>query len=421
MSDVRVNLINNVDSKKIRVENIDGEPHLIIPSYTLPGDIVMNNGFYPAAEIDKAWPSIENTLAPIGHPTNANGDWVSAFSPEGIHNFHGGAWNRNARKEGNRIAVDKVVNIRYALQSEPGRRLLAAVNYDEKTGTAAGPDKPIHTSTGLLLVQDAAPAGAAYKWVARNMRLDHDAILLDEPGAATPEQGVGMMVNTDQAISNLSEDNSDTRREALREAVRTRFGDSGWVVAFDDNLVVFETEQGSWQLAYTMVDMVATLSADEPTKVERRTTWVEKIANLWKSAVSSKTPITNQPGEEDSMPLSKEDLEAIDGLISNKLNTIAERLDKHGEELSSLKTNSEQLAQSVKAEGEKRLQADKALVAEKHGEAVANALSPEKVTEIANALRAGNGSEALPNGQQVEQNNSNDGEWGQVPSAKGGA
>jgi hypothetical protein len=27
------------------------------------------------------------------------------------------------------------------------------------------------------------------------MEFDHDAILLDEPGAATPEQGVGMMVN----------------------------------------------------------------------------------------------------------------------------------------------------------------------------------------------------------------------------------
>lgn len=371
MSDVRVNLINNVDSKKIRVENIDGEPHLIIPSYTLPAGVVMNGGYYPKEEIDRAYVTMENTLAPIGHPTNANGDWVSAFSPEGIHNFHGGAWNRNARKEGNRIAVDKVVNIRYAQQSEPGRRLLAAVNYDEKTGTAAGPDKPIHTSTGLLLVQDAAPAGAAYKWVARNMRLDHDAILLDEPGAATPEQGVGMMVNTDQAVS----------ADALED----------WI------------------------------TANTPSEPEARTTWVKKIANLLGLAVSSKTPITNQPGEEDSMPLSKEDLEAIGGLVGNMLTPITERLDKHGEELSSLKTNSEQLAQSVKAEGEKRLQADKALVAEKHGEAVANALSPEKVTEIANALRAGNGSEALPNGQQVEQNNSNDGEWGQVPSAKGGA
>lgn len=29
--------------------------------------------------------------------------------------------------------------------------------------------------------------------------MDHDAILLDEVGAATPEQGVGMMVNADLA------------------------------------------------------------------------------------------------------------------------------------------------------------------------------------------------------------------------------
>jgi len=33
------------------------------------------------------------------------------------------------------------------------------------------------------------------KFVGRNIEFDHDAILLNEEGAATPEQGVGMMVN----------------------------------------------------------------------------------------------------------------------------------------------------------------------------------------------------------------------------------
>lgn len=418
MPDIRVSVVNKVDPNMIRVENVDGEPHLIIPSWTLPNDVVMNSMLYPRTEIDRAWPTINNTLAPIGHPANSEGEWVSAYSPVGIHNFHGGAYNRNARRDGHRVYVEKVVNIRYAQQTEPGKRLLDAVRYNAETGQAEGPLAPIHTSTGLLLQQEEAPAGAPYKWIARNMRLDHDAILLDEPGAATPEQGVGLMVNCSTAV-NLSEDNNETRRVALRDAVRARFGDNSYVVAFDNGQVVFEQGDIYYQADYTFENMVVSLSVDAPVVVQRRTSWVEKIANLWKAAVSSKAPITtNQPGEEDSMPLSKEDLEAIGQLVGNALTPITERLDKHGEELTSLKTNSDALAEQVKTNAEKQLTADRALVAGKHGETIANALTADKITEIANALRAGDGSESLPEGER-QQNNATDEQWGQVPTVGG--
>ena len=361
MPDIRVSVVNKVDSNMIRVENVDGEPHLIIPSWTLPDSVVMNGMMYPKEEIDRAWPTINNTPAPLGHPMNDEGEWVSALSAVAINKFYAGAWNRNAKRVEGRVYVEKVVNIRFAQQIEPGKRLLDAVRYNAETGTAAGPEAPIHTSTGLLLQQEDAPEGSPYKYIARNMRLDHDAILLDEVGAATPEQGVGMMVNSAEAVA---VDDMQVNEDA-----------PGWFKSF--------------------------------------------IAKLSPTGASLKAPITtNQPGEEDSMPLSKEDLEALGQIVSNALAPITERLDKQGEELTSLKTNSDKLAEQVKTNAEKQLTADRALVAGKHGETIANALTADKITEIANALRAGDGSESLPEGER-QQNNAADEQWGLVPTVEG--
>lgn len=428
MPDIRVNMINKVDSKAIRIEEHDGEPHVVIPSYTLPDNVVMNGGLYPKEEIDRAWPTLEGTMAPIGHPTNVNGDWVSAFSAVAIHNFHGGAFNRNVKRDGHRVYAEKVVNIRYAQQTEPGKRLLEAIGYDAATNTAAGPKAPIHTSTGLLLQQDAAPAGAAFDWIARNMRLDHDAILLDEPGAATPAQGVGMMVNCTDAVrvQNLGPDTANARREALDQAVRTRFGENAWVRDFDDESLVYRTEAGNYQVDYVITaEMTVELGA-QSTPVKEKTTWVKTlIANLWERVAPSKTPITNQPkGEDDYMPLTPEDLQAIGSLVGNSvgeaLKPVTERLDKQGEAITSLQTNSDALAAQLKTNAEQQQAADKALVTEKHGELVANSVAPEKLAELAAAIRDGDGSQSLPDGAKPNgQNNADQDQWGQVP-AQGG-
>src|SRR5690606_31788859 len=96
-----------------------------------------------------------------------------------------GAWNENVRRENGKVYLDKIIDVEIANRSEGGKRVLEAI---EK-------GKPIHTSTGLLanlepVEEDDVDA------VARNIEFDHDAILLDFAGAATPEQGVGMFVNS---------------------------------------------------------------------------------------------------------------------------------------------------------------------------------------------------------------------------------
>lgn len=201
---VRVNIRTAVNAATIRRERRDGRDVIIVPSATLPDGIVMNGIRYEGPEIEKSFGSLDRTPAPLGHPT-INGRFVSASDPEGLARGWIGAWNENVRRENGRVMLDKVIDVATAGQLEGGKAVLAAIEKGE----------PIHTSTGLLCNLDACngdqPDGA--KHIARNMLFDHDAILIGEDGAATPEQGVGMLVNGQQ----VEVINSDLAERAERE------------------------------------------------------------------------------------------------------------------------------------------------------------------------------------------------------------
>ena len=180
---IRANVKCVVNSSKIRREKIAGRDTIIVPSYTMPDDVVMNGIKYPAAEIAKGYKTLENSPAPLGHPT-VDDMFVSARSPLGLNLGYFGAWNANVEQRDGRVYVEKMIDVERASESAMGKRVLAAI--DE--------GKPIHTSTGVLLnLREYDGDDAEYEGY--DMEFDHDAILLDEQGAATPEQGVGMLVN----------------------------------------------------------------------------------------------------------------------------------------------------------------------------------------------------------------------------------
>src|SRR5690606_13959760 len=144
--------------------------------------------------------------------------------------------------------------------------------------------QPIHTSTGLLCQREPAPKGAeGYQWIARNMQFDHDAILLDEPGAATPEQGVGMMVNG-VAIEVITANVADAvmtpefSNEAKRERLRAALPRGTWLLEFSEDRVVYETEatRTTVSQAYTDDGSIATITG-EPEPVTRQTSWIKNL------------------------------------------------------------------------------------------------------------------------------------------------
>jgi hypothetical protein len=181
----RVNIKAKANSASIRRERRDGRDVIIVPSATLPDNVVMNGVRYPAEEIARSYAGLNRTPAPLGHPT-VEGAYVSAKDPEGLARGWVGAWSENVRRENGRVYLDKVIDVEQASQLNGGKAVLAAIDKGE----------PIHTSTGLYAIFEPvtnATDGAQY--TARDIVFDHDAILIGQEGAATPAQGVGMMVN----------------------------------------------------------------------------------------------------------------------------------------------------------------------------------------------------------------------------------
>lgn len=213
---VRVNIRSVTNAAAVRREKRNGRDVVIVPSATLPDDIVMNDISYPAAEIEKSFAGLERTPAPLGHPT-INGKFVSARDPEGLNLSWIGAWNENARREKgkdgkHRVHLDKVIDVERAMSTEGGKRVLDAIDKGE----------PIHTSVAVFAAMEAANGDVDYKFTARDIEFDHDAFLLDEEGAAKPEQGVGIFVN--------SASGEATEVEVINSALSEADRDLDWAV-----------------------------------------------------------------------------------------------------------------------------------------------------------------------------------------------
>lgn len=392
---VQVNVTTKVNSQAIRRETYNGREHLILPSYTLPANVVMNDGLYTASEIDAHYAGLEGTLAPLGHP-QLNGAFISAFSPEGINQGHIGAWNRNVKKSGNRIYLEKWVDTQTANQSEGGRELIERVAAIER-----GEDvPPIHTSVAVFLDQlepNEQQKSTGAKWVAKIHGMDHDAILLHEVGAATPEQGVGLMVNADLATplkansGALVGESYRDRELRLDRAAKAKFApdenEYAWVADFTDSQVVIMRNGGSAQVYGYSSDGGKITFDDTGTPVARQESWVTVVANKVKSLFTPQgQPATNHQTEGD-MPLTTEEKQELiteigKGLAAN----FADALKPITEKVDALQANHTQLAETLTANSRAEEQTKREAVAKVHGDIVANALKGDALDVMFKSL-----------------------------------
>lgn len=272
---VRVNVLSVANAAAVRKEKRNGRDVVIVPSSTLPDNIIMNGVLYPADEIKAAFNTLNRTPAPLGHP-KINGKFVSARDPEGINGHWIGAHNENVRQENGRVLLDKVIDVEVANRTEGGKAVLAAIE-------AGG---PVHTSTGLVARMEEVANAATHKRIARAIVFDHDAILLNEEGAATPEKGVGMLVNSQGENEEIEVINSSMVEDCDRE-----------------------------------IDWAGSRLVEALRRRESLGTWEKmKAAILEAIGLSEREPSTNT--KEDEMTVSKEQFDAL----SAKVDTLSEAL-----------------------------------------------------------------------------------------------
>ncbi|KAA0910677.1 hypothetical protein [Pusillimonas sp. ANT_WB101] len=408
---IQVNITTQVNASKIRKAVHNGREHWILPSYTLPANVIMNNGLYPASEIDAHYAGLEGTLAPLGHPT-VDGQFVSAFSPEGINAAHVGAFNRNVKKSGNRIYVEKWVDVEVAKLTDGGRELLERVEALEK-----GEDvPPIHTSVAVFLEQMEAneqQQAAGAQWVAKIHGMDHDAILLNEVGAATPEQGVGLMVNADAATplkanaGVLAGESFREREQRIDRAARERFApgpdDYAWVADFTSEQAIIVRNGGSAEVYGYSIENGKVTFTDTGSPVERQESWVATVTNSFKRFFTHQArPDKTMEGD---MPLTTEEKAGLVTDIGAAVAAnIAEQIKPLQDAVTDLQANHKALSESLTANQKAEEAEKRKAVAAKHGDVVANALSGDALDVMFKSL-----GEAAPLGTNAAQDSAEDG------------
>ncbi|MDW9792424.1 hypothetical protein GOB42_16720 [Sinorhizobium meliloti] len=347
MKHVRVNVRSVANTKAVRKEKRNGRDVVIVPSATLPDNIIMNGIMYPADEIGKSFATLNRTPAPLGHPM-INGKFVSASDPEGINLGYIGAWNENVRRENGRVFLDKVIDVEVANRSPGGKEVLAAIEKGE----------PVHTSTGLLANLEAVSNASDHKHIARNIQFDHDAILLNESGAATPEQGVGMLVNANGEQEEIEVINSSLTEEADRE-----------------------------------IDWAGTRLVEALRRRENIGIWDKVKAAIMEAVGSGRVPSTNR--KEDDMPVSDEQFKSL----SDEVKTLSESMAKIGDTIGAAVANAvkplvdaqnEMVAnQKAKEEAEKADLVVKVVKANVLSESAAKELTLNALKELASKAEPG--------------------------------
>lgn len=329
-----VNISSLVVNSDIRTEAIEGVEFTVIPSRTLPKDVVMNSIMYPSEEVEAAISTLDMSPVTIGHPV-VNGKFAPASDPisQAAYGILGAHNRVKGKTDDGRWVVEKLIPTEQLQNTERGKKLAEAIKHK----------RPIHTSTGVYLTKEPEigvnAMGQEYTSRAKIDRFDHDAILLNEVGAATPEQGVGLFVNeagekeeTEVMYVNLSSGDdfsmsSNGMRMKLQDAARKQFNpeddDDMWIYVedFNETKAIVCQKNKQFSVEYKMVgdeiEFVGELKKVESagfkfTEVIGRI--VDKVISVVKSEPSDESQTVNKNREGNEVDETK-----VNEMIANAL------------------------------------------------------------------------------------------------------
>lgn len=383
-----VNIASLVVNSDIRTEVIEGVSFTVIPSKTLPKDVVMNSIMYPSEEVEAAISTLDMSPVTIGHPV-VNGKFAPASDPisQAAYGILGAHNRVKGKTDDGRWVVEKLIPTEQLQNTERGKKLAEAIKHK----------RPIHTSTGVYLTKEPEigvnAMGQEYTSRAKIDRFDHDAILLNERGAATPEQGVGIFVNakgeseeTEVMYVNLSSGDdfsmsSNGMRMKLQDAARKQFNpeddDDMWIYVedFNETKAIVCQKNKQFAVEYKMVgdeiEFIGELKKVESagfkfTEVIGRI--VDKVISVVKSEPSDESQTVNKNREGNEVDETK-----VQEMIANALAA------KEAEKAQAIKDAVEQgVAAALAANAQTQAEAEKAQLVEQ----VVNAkLLPEEAAK----------------------------------------
>ena len=282
-----------------REETLMGHKHLVVPVVALV-EMVLQSSTSENPELALAEEFGANPLSWNGRPVVVNhpeidGEKVSASLPQIV----------DKEKIGeiyNTTLDDKKLKLEAWIDLERAENLGGTI-YETVQRLQKG-EEIIEVSTGLFSnVEDKSGKfnEEDYQGIWRNVVPDHLAILSEGTGACSIEDGCGVPRSNAAAACACDDDGSKSlfakvkdkwnmfriagtgmtdkaKRNFLSQAIRDKL-DSNWVwlMAVYEDTVVFETDDGLFELGYSMSDDSVTFSDEEPTAVVAQVDFVPPL------------------------------------------------------------------------------------------------------------------------------------------------
>ena len=123
-----VNIASLVVNSDIRTEVIEGVSFTVIPSKTLPKDVVMNSIMYPSEEVEAAISTLDMSPVTIGHPV-VNGKFAPASDPisQAAYGILGAHNRVKGKTDDGRWVVEKLIPTEQLQNTERGKKLAEAI------------------------------------------------------------------------------------------------------------------------------------------------------------------------------------------------------------------------------------------------------------------------------------------------------
>lgn len=219
----------------VRQVKHDGRDYLIAPVVALRQG-VLNGVLVMADEFGRYVESWNGRAVPLNHPRDDSG-YISANSPQVWASEVLGTFF-NAQVDGDKLRGELWIDLNKAQQL--GGKAMTVVS-------RLRANQPVEVSTGYFADLEETSGtweGRAYVGIARNIRPDHLALLPDEVGACSWQDGCGApRVNVREPM-HVNEMDLDDRASLVRRAFRMQqsgnsdFDDVDTVAVFDDTLIV---------------------------------------------------------------------------------------------------------------------------------------------------------------------------------------
>ena len=308
-----------------------GRKHLVVPVVALT-EMVLQSSTSDVPELALAEEFGANPLAWNGRPIVVNhpeleGEKVSASLPDIVDKEKIGEIY-NTVLDGKKLKLEAWIDLERA--EGLGGIISATV------AKLQGGEEIIEVSTGLFSNVEAKTGkfnGKDYDGVWRNIVPDHLAILSEATGACSIEDGCGApRANAAAAPCPCPPDPADkslfakvkdkwnmfriagtgmtneAKRSFLSAAIREKLGSSWvWLMAVYEDTVVYETDDGLFELGYSMSDSEVTFSEDEPKPVVAQVNFVPPLT-------------VNNDGS-----IAMDKAKFIDKLIANEANKFEEK------------------------------------------------------------------------------------------------